>query len=148
MYNDFLKAIRTSAEARSFLGELELLEKATFATESEQFDTVIQGQIRPEMAAIFKKLGREAISTVGFLAGLRQAILNSRKAELVIAVSPNQRLTLRLSEWVKENFGQDVLLDLLYDPGILGGAIVSFGGKYMDFSLRPQVAEWFSKNKI
>ena len=53
----------------------------------------------------------------------------------------------KLSGWVKTNVTDETLLDFEINPEILGGALISFNGKYLDESLSKKMEEIFSNQK-
>jgi len=62
---------------------------------------------------------------------------------LVIAFEPNEETFKTLSEWLLLNIHQEVLFDITVDTKIIGGATVSFKGKYADCSIKPQFDQIF-----
>jgi F0F1-type ATP synthase delta subunit len=56
---------------------------------------------------------------------------------------PEQELQ-KIGGWFKENMGNSVLIELSYDPNLIGGCAMSYQGVYKDFSL----SEKIHQNKV
>ncbi len=64
-----------------------------------------------------------------------------KKLELYLAREPGGDFLKEINGWVKESFGEDVVLKITVDGSILGGAVVIYEGKYFDGSLRKKIME-------
>jgi hypothetical protein len=76
-----------------------------------------------------------------FLETLRKQIMSARVLEITIATCLSEQSLSRISVWVKEHFGENVVLNVLVDKTILAGAKISFNGKHKDCSLKEQLKE-------
>lgn len=56
--------------------------------------------------------------------------------DLKIAFQPDQKFIEKLFFWVRQNCPENVILNFSYEPMVLGGAEISFNGKYIDLTLR------------
>jgi len=54
---------------------------------------------------------------------------------LTIGFEPTEEFKEKLVHWIKENVEKKAVLDLKIDKEILGGAIISWQGKYKNYSL-------------
>lgn len=57
----------------------------------------------------------------------------------MIAFEPDQDLRNTLLDWVQEQFGEDIMLEIRVDKTLIAGAQIYFEGKYIDASLRKDV---------
>ena len=78
---------------------------------------------------------------------IKQEISKVKVLKLYLAIDPTPQIIENTSSWVKENLGEDVVLDIERDETILGGAIISFDGQYKDFSLRKTLDEIFKSKR-
>lgn len=72
-----------------------------------------------------------------------------RKAQLVTANEPSERLLQRLKALVKEKTGDDVIIEVTVDPSIIGGFVFDIDDYLMDASVKRQldlIRESFSQN--
>lgn len=54
--------------------------------------------------------------------------------------APEQEIN-KLGSWFKQNLGPTSLIEINYDPGLIGGCALSFNGMYKDYSLRARINE-------
>jgi len=67
--------------------------------------------------------------------------------DLTTAVKPSREFVARLRARLQEKLGEEVSLNLKVDPGILGGAIITYKGYYFNFSLKKKLDEYFEKSR-
>ena len=65
---------------------------------------------------------------------LKQDLEGMSVLELTLAFEPDEETISMIYSWGKDNLGKNILLSLKTDPEIVGGAIISFEGKYNDVS--------------
>ncbi len=46
-----------------------------------------------------------------------------------------------IGKWFKENFNKRYLIDFKYDPSLIGGCALVYGGVYKDYSLKTKIAQ-------
>lgn len=68
--------------------------------------------------------------------------------ELVLAFKPDEETINKLHDWAKENISKNILLSLKTDPGIIGGALITFEGKYADISIVKKLEEALKPIKV
>lgn len=66
---------------------------------------------------------------------------------LTLAFAPTAGTLQRISQVVKKAFGLEVVIEVTIKPEIIGGAIIVFAGRYMDFSLKKQLDILFEVKK-
>lgn len=76
-----------------------------------------------------------------FLANLRNHIKNMPIVRIKIAFSPDEEIVKEISNWFVENYGKNVLIELLHDNGIIAGAVVAFNESEKDYSLKKKIYE-------
>jgi hypothetical protein len=54
---------------------------------------------------------------------------------IVLAVPPNRELTEKIHNWAKINLEENIVLELSDDASLIGGARISYAGKYVDNTL-------------
>jgi F0F1-type ATP synthase delta subunit len=79
----------------------------------------------------------------GFLDKIQKRITDLPVLSLVVAFEPTDETFKVLSEWLILNIHKEVLLDITIDTKLIGGATVSFNGKYADCSIKPQFDQIF-----
>lgn len=64
---------------------------------------------------------------------------------LVLAFEPQQKTLQLLSRWFVLNTSKQVLFDIKVDETLIGGAAILSGGKYLDFSIKPEFDKIFAQ---
>jgi F-type H+-transporting ATPase subunit delta len=62
-----------------------------------------------------------------------------RKARLVTATEPSERLLQRLKDLVKQKTGDDVIIEVDVDPSLIGGFVFDIDDYLMDASVKRQL---------
>ena len=120
MYSDILDQVTTKPELDALLGEIDIY--------------------RDNMYRLGKESAREVlVKYKDELDKLRQAALDLPVVRLTLALELPGSWMLEVTNWVIRAVGKAVVLDMAVDKQILGGAIVSYKGKYGDFSLRKKL---------
>jgi len=70
---------------------------------------------------------------------LTNQLRSMQEINLTIAFVPSQTTLERIYLWVKQNLGDNYLLNLSVDPEILGGAVIIYKGFYSNYSLAKQL---------
>lgn len=64
---------------------------------------------------------------------------------LTLAIEPNEEIMKALSNWFLLNLKKHVLFDFRVDTHLIAGTVLTYGGKYLDFSLKPILDEVLKK---
>lgn len=68
---------------------------------------------------------------------------------LTLAFEPTEKILKDISFWFIKRLNTKVILDIDYERAFIGGALISYGGRYKDYSLREKIDKYFSsKYKI
>lgn len=81
------------------------------------------------------------------LTALQQMIRKARVLSLTMAFMPTKKMTEKMCGSIKENFGDDVIVELNANPDLIAGAIIVFEGKYIDQSVRKKLEILFEAKK-
>jgi hypothetical protein len=77
---------------------------------------------------------------------LKEKLQNLPVLTLTLSFFPDAKTIEKLSTWVKSNIANQVIIDFQNDSEILGGAQISYNGKYLDDSLKKKLDEYFQNN--
>jgi F0F1-type ATP synthase delta subunit len=80
-----------------------------------------------------------------FLERIQTLIATLPVISLVLAFEPNEKTLQMLSRWFVLNTNKQVLFDIKVDNGLIGGAAILSGGKYLDFSIKPEFDKIFAQ---
>ena len=75
------------------------------------------------------------------LQDIEQAITSAKIVIVSLALElPDPEIT-KLGQFIKTNSGPQVLIEIQYDPALIGGCALSYNGVYRDFSIRRKIEE-------
>ena len=80
------------------------------------------------------RIGSLRMVLLDFVERWRRSI-GLRKAHLKVAVPPSEELLSQLSALVKERTGDEALIDVEVDPGLIGGFVFDIGAALIDKSV-------------
>ncbi len=99
------------------------------------------------LAKITQGMSRD--SACELLNDLKEDLTKTPKLLMTLAFKPDAKFTNQLFLWVKTTVGPSYLLELAYDPDIIGGSVIVYNGLYKDFSLKKDMTRFFEdKNAL
>jgi F0F1-type ATP synthase delta subunit len=98
---------------------------------------------RPRISRRLTKLlaGGESLST------LKAKLSKLPVVSLCLASWPSGGLVDKLSSWVRVNVAKGAILEIKTDESLVGGAVISFGGRFCDLSLARKIREILATEK-
>lgn len=146
-----LEGIHTKEDLESLLDQLNTFSLEIYRGDGsdinkileEKFDFRLAEFMRDEMknAGIKIKSDGEGISSTqldqlrDLVTELQNSIRTVPNLQLVLAFKPTEAFIKKLFNWVESNIGEGIVLDIILDKNIFGGAVVTFNGKYNDYSV-------------
>jgi F0F1-type ATP synthase delta subunit len=154
LYNDIFTKVRTTADAEQLMSQLDLMLTNLYKVDKEQFEKTINHNLNYDIADSLKNtLHSAGISPTNhedmklFLTGLKAELQSCEIITLTIAFEPSAELVTTISDWVHNNLGSKVLLEVNVDPYIIGGAIIIFNGKYLNISVKKKLDDILTRNQ-
>src|SRR3989338_487144 len=154
LYSDILRDIKTVGELEDFVLEIDTILGSLYKGENKTTDEILGKKVGKSTAVKIKKLiEKNKINTFDYpaveklLSGLKECLKQSKTLKMSLAIDPSQETIGHIFNWVLENMGDGIVLDIDRDESILGGAVISFNGLYKDFSLRRALEEVFNSKK-
>ena len=145
LYSEILTYAKTTRELNLLSEELDLLEGSLFRGEAGSFDSALASDVREEVASAIRNLLKNSGLDKGkLISDVKLEIANLTHLKITMAYEPDSSVISMIYTWAKENIAEKFVLDINSDPKILGGALISWKGKYGDFSLRRKFEESFS----
>ena len=152
--NDILGDIKTVAELDNFLAEIENVLASLFKVKNKSIDQILDKMVGKSTADTLRKLiEKNKIDSSNFssleklLNDLKEDLKKMKILKISLAIDPSKEQIDHIFDWVKENLGKGIILDIDKDESILGGAVISFNGQYKDFSLKRTLEEIFKSKK-
>src|SRR4030067_2685983 len=140
MQREILETVRTVEDKRFLTEEIEELAKCLYKKDQNAFNETLEIKVRARVARQIEQTLQEFKGEKSaLLEEILQTLNSLRVLELTLAFEPTEVYLRNLSSWVREQVGEDVILDLKYDRNILGGAVVVFAGEERVFSIRKKL---------
>jgi len=144
---DLISTLATKSDLRHFLSELEKGSRGLFSTSqdtekflSEEFSARVASAISGYAAS--KKIDlSDPISATSFFKELRGELENVPVVNLHVAFEPTRKQLEGFSRWFSESLSRHVVFDVIYDPSVIGGAVIEYEGRRGDFSLKNKIGE-------
>ena len=135
-----IKEVRTKEDLRSLQIGLEELALNIYGTGEKAWEKILENAL-PERfsAALLKLLGElppeERLTKFKeILPELKNKIAQMRVLKIDLAFEPTGEFLEDLNQWIDQELGLEVVLDVGYEKALLGGARMALDGKYGDFS--------------
>jgi len=135
MYSEVIENIYTADEARDLVEQITAVLRH-LAGGKKQVDLSKHFQ-EPFLTPI--KRAVSDIDQTDYLKGLKEQVGSLEALKITLAISPNSDLVEFIGNWVRKETGQNTVLEIDTDKTIIGGMILSFKGKYKDYSLRKRL---------
>lgn len=146
-FNFILREVRTKDDLLSLENGLRELEVNLYGSGEKSWENVLASVWPKKFSVSLLKILGEAppaeqqAKLKELLPALKNILGGVRALKIDLAFEPSDALIENLNQWVDENLGYDVVLDIGYEKILLGGARLAFEGKYGDFSASKILAE-------
>jgi F0F1-type ATP synthase delta subunit len=134
-----LRMVRTRQDQVKLLEQLGQLDQSQYKTGDQGFDYALKSVVSLELAGIISEMLKEGISIKDLLQKIIDAVKNLQTLKLTIAVNPSEKMIDEIHHWMDQNLPAGIILEIEVDKKIIGGAKISWGGKYGDFSA---ISKW------
>ncbi len=144
---DLTKKIITKEDLIFFLEEINLVEGIVFKNVEAPLSERVKGKVREGFKDEIKKLEKEGIVSASpnqqfsFFDELKKYLQKIPLVKLEVSFEPSENFLLRIKKWFKEENHQEVILDLIVNPKVVGGVIIEYQGRYRNFSLAKKIDE-------
>lgn len=133
---EIFKLTKTKQDLDFLDQEIDLISEALFKKEIKEF---IKKEIRVSTIEALRKdfpdFETNPLSIKDNLEKIKQEIGKFKILKLTIAFEPTEEILGNILDFVRANFGEQIVLDYEVDKNILGGAVVVYEGFYEDYSL-------------
>ena len=145
MYSEIIQMLKTKEETYQILDEVDLLLKTIYHY-STMYDEVLNNDIRKWVKdMVTNEMEKEKIGKEDYYKGLKEAIDKLKVLDLTISFEPTGSAVDHISFWVKENLGEEIIINFIHDPKIIAGATISYNGRYLDLSLLEKFNQSFKE---
>ena len=144
-----LKKIFTKEDCISTLEEISQLQQLVFKSQ-ESLSKKSENLVSRNLYQFFLfletkgKIGLSQKEQFDFLEELKDCLKNLSVLKLEIAFLPSQKTIEKIDHWLKKEVGKEIILDIYFNQMVVGGAILEYGGKYLNLSLVKEIDKIFS----
>jgi len=149
MRNDkLLQNIITKRDAQRLLEEIEIIRKGLFEAGEGALESLLKNKVRAETAEVIRETFSKAdLDKKGYLDKVEELIMKMPNVSFILAFEPSEGAVERFYSKVSEATGKRVLLDIVYEPQIIGGVVIIFNGRYRDYSFKKIFELEFEKGR-
>ena len=140
MYSDIFSHLVTTTDRTQFLNRLAEFERIQYQdldTPLEQKMNECFGSEAPVVASLVKDTGE------GALKALAQAANDIPVCTITLAFEPTRSHMYKLRDTIATLAATSLVLNVVIDASLVGGAILSWNGKYFDGSVGTKLHEYF-----
>ena len=157
MNTKILNYIRTITDREKLLAEVDILSKSLYEVPKTGDDSA---GVHSDLAAVLKDRIRFWVSEIlavelpgsfekreKYFKDLKETLEKMEVVSLKIGFEPSESTIDKLSLFLKKNIKKDAIFNLEFEPALLGGAVITYKGKYFDFSLKRVFEAEFEEKK-
>lgn len=147
LFEKIAEKIITKEDLIFFLEELNLAKEFLFKEINLFLSEKLKGKVSEDFQKFVEELERNSIISKDpeknkfFFENLKNYLLKLPQIKIEIAFSPSRQFIEKLSFWFKNNLKEKLILDLISNPEIVGGVIIEYRGKYLNYSLAKKINE-------
>lgn len=143
LFQEFLNLIKTDSDKEVLVREIDISIDNVYKVEKEAAKSL--KELRANTLELLQKAKDKEAGYLGFLKSLRQIVLDLPGISLTVALSPTQDMIDEISEWLVNTLGKNVVISIKLKPEIIGGAEISYLGKYHSLTLDKILEEELNK---
>ncbi len=146
-FSDIAVWLHTKNEADIFLTQIDILSESLFTKKvsvKEKVSELFSSEIAAFLTDSWKNAGidgKNMIELHNYLAAMKETIKHLPVLTITIAFKPKQTTTQRIFDWVHNRLKTPLLLNIKVEKQIIGGAIIEFHGKYLEYTVHKTLVE-------
>ncbi|MEF8847029.1 MAG: F0F1 ATP synthase subunit delta [Candidatus Paceibacterota bacterium] len=141
--------ITTKQDLIYLLDDINQAREVVFEGEQASLEKKTKNLVGEELRNILQK--QSSLSTrqqqVDFLDELKDYLQQTPQIKLTVAFSPSDDFLEEISEWLEKEIGEKVIIDLITNHEIVGGAIIEYQGRYLNLSLAKKIDQLAGPNE-
>ena len=146
---DLSELFNTKSQAQDFSSRMAIVVKKVFETGFTPEGALLEqfGVAKKDaFMTILRNNGVNAESRLAiktFIDKIQEHISALPTISLTLAFEPTEKTLQGLSRWFILNIKKQVLFDITVDTKLIGGAVISSGGRFLDYSIKPDFERIF-----
>ena len=145
--NQLTKDISTKEDLVFFLEEISLIEKLIFKkidlALSEKAKQIVSEKFLKKIQDLEEKnlINKNPETIQNFFNNLKKSLLALDQIKIIISFKPRKAFINKIKSWLENELKQDLIIDFIYNPEIVAGAIIEFQGKQFNSSLIQKIKQ-------
>ena len=154
IFGDFAKKIVTKEDLIFFLEEINLVKGLIFKNINIPLSKRVKENIREDFRKELEELEKKKIISKNpeenriFFENFKKYLQNLPQVKIEMAFQPKKKFVNKIFLWLEKEINQKVVLDLIFNPEIVGGAIIEYQGKQINFTLAKKIDELVSQKQL
>src|SRR3990167_3034400 len=136
---DILGYIKTLDQLEDFSLGIDNVLSGLFTATNKNIEEILDKTVGKSTADVLRKLivenkidSSDFSSLEKLLNELKEELKKVKVLKISLAIDPSKERIEHIFDWVKENLGEGIILDIDKDESILGGAEISFNRQYKE----------------
>lgn len=148
-----LEYVHTQEGVLMLIRGIEVLERSLYRSHQDSFEKILEKEIPQGIASILRDLfaspsyANDVQKRGEFLSLIKEKLMKLQSLRLEIAFEPTERIAEEFVHWIRREIRQDLVVEFVVDPLVLGGARMIFNGRYCDFSLHRMIDDLMANKK-
>jgi F0F1-type ATP synthase delta subunit len=139
IFSEIDALVLTKEDFNQLMNEIDLLESSLYELKEGNFDEVMAGKVRKVSASAIGHF-IEGKDRAQALKQIKEHVMAIQFLEITLTFEPTKKLLEKILSWVENSSQRRLAIDIKVDANIIGGAKVSYQGKYFDGSLSTKLA--------
>ena len=148
-----LSLVRTIEEQERLRANIDALSESLYKSFPNVFNEVLRTKFSARIGELFRVFFEKPsyMRNPGLikveLEAIQTAVSAMRPLRLEIAFEPNEVFIERIATWVTAHIANDIVLDIVRDQMVGGGARIIFRGRYKENTLVDMVEDVFARKR-
>lgn len=115
------------------------LEDRVFGNKNQVFESQDENWLNSLPLDLLNQFNKDNLTSL--LENLEQQINELHPLVLYLSFEPDQNTITSISSWIRQNLSQKPVLEIKYDPSLIGGCALVKEGIYKDYSIKAKIEE-------
>lgn len=144
---DILSQVHTTSEADHFLSQITALSESLFNNKTlfkEKLEELFPSELSISIMNGIRESGfnlDNSIELQHYFENITNFVKQAPVINITIAFRPKQKTTQKIYDWISLRLKRPVLLNIKVEKQIIGGAIIEFNGKYLEYTIHRTLNE-------
>ncbi|KKQ45554.1 MAG: hypothetical protein US62_C0013G0007 [Candidatus Woesebacteria bacterium GW2011_GWA1_37_8] len=135
MLSKLIDNLKTKNEIEILRDEIALLSQSIYQGGEKNIENSLKNNIRIWVSETIRN-ETQNVNLRDYFNDIEKELDRIKSVSITLAYEPSELSVRRFYDFVQSIMPKKIVLELLYDPQIVGGVVISYGGRYKDYSFR------------